>query len=68
MPGKYIVKVEGLDYEMIEDRETSKDALGNTYFVVEMKKEELLNIEIPMKRKRNISPDINPNKFGYLAS
>lgn len=64
-PGMYLVKVENLQYKISDNYAKLQDALGTPYVEVEMKKEGLLNVEIPMQRK-SYQEYSNTTKFGYM--
>lgn len=66
--GKYYIKLESLQYKIQDGFAQLKDALGTPYIVVEMDKEDLLNVSIPMQKK--LPSEINSNiktKFGFMG-
>lgn len=67
-PGKYIIKVESVNYQISDTRANGKDAVGVPYIDVTQQKEGLLNLEIPMQRKTVQSGNLSSrNKFGFMS-
>lgn len=64
-PGKYLVKFESLQYQMDPSVSKLKDALGNSYVEVEIKKQRLLDLQIAMIQKTNT--EVSSNKFGFMG-
>lgn len=63
--GNYFVKVESLHYELANTE--YKDALGVSFIKVEMKKDDRLELSIPLERKSVINSPTADNKFGFMG-
>lgn len=66
-PGSYLIKAENLQYKIEESTAKFKDATGVPYMEVNLEKESLLNIQIPMQRKTYQEMGSNAqSKFGMM--
>lgn len=63
--GNYFIKVESLHYELANTE--YKDALGVSFIKVEMKKDDRLELSIPLERKSIINSPTADNKFGFMG-
>lgn len=64
--GKYYIKAENNIYKLADNKNRVKDAVGSAYIEVEVKKEERLNIAIPLTQINEQANIGNKSQFGYL--